>query len=276
MGNSISNVIGGYHSSPIYVRNPAGVNIDVLLGDQVSPSLDLYFTYPINTTSLDGAISKYQYNNITLAAGHGAVVGNQISIIGSGGLVVTTGQVTAVASNDVTIDIPSSNDFDDGAIVLLSERNLGAAVYGSGSQASPSIYRFLNPISPGVDIDVTRLMWQMVCATGVDLSLFGDLAALTNGMVLRKIESDGTVINYFSIKDNSEISLHAYDMQIYASTNPASGIDGLAARMTWASQGKRGVAIRLAPGDQLQAVIQDDLTGLTTFYLQLQGHVVVD
>ena len=101
--------------------------------------------------------------------------------------------------------------------------------------------------------------------------LFGDLAKLINGIVLRR--NNGTVDNIFNIKTNGELNNLCYDVSFYRATNP-SGVNGIGARMTFGGQSKHGVVIRLDPGESLQLLIRDDLSDLLTFRLVAQGHVV--
>lgn len=249
-------------------------NADVYIQDQTTRSLDLHFTYPLNeSAALDGAVSQGDYE-FTLAAGHGAVVGNTAAIIGTENQ-FSAGIITAVSTNDITIDTPVCCDFADESPVLILDDNLGST-NGNGTQASPKIYKMFVPSSFTVELDVTRILFQMTCASAVSLGKFGDLTALTNGLVLRKVSSSGVINNLLNVKNNADISLHAYDVTFFEATNPALAVDGLSARMSWAGQDKRGVTIRLAPGDELQAVIQDDLSWLTSFYLLGEGHQVED
>ena len=254
------------------VSNPPGTNLDVLLGDQTTDSFDFYFTRKINLSSLaaEGAIGA---TSITLAVGHGAVAGDMVSIFS-----VTTargyvGQITNVNVNVVTLDTPLDSTFFSASPVRINDKNLGSPS-ANGTLATPVVYSIDAP-EVGKQFDVVRIMWQMVCASAVDLTKFGDLSTLTNGLVLRLNRQSGTeYLNLMNVKNNAEIQLHGYDFDVSAATNPQQGIDGLAARMTWGGQNKRGVVLRLDGGDALEALVQDDLRGLTTFYLMAEGHVV--
>ena len=114
-------------------------------------------------------------------------------------------------------------------------------------------------------------MVSMVCASLVDLSTFGDLTALTEGIVLRKV--DGDYRNIWNVKTNNDFSNLAFDLKIYEKTNPAQGIDGLSCRYSFAGQEKHGVALRLEPGEKLEIINPENLTGLTSFRVIAQGHV---
>jgi hypothetical protein len=252
---------------PVQVTNPPGVNIDVLLGDQTTPAFDAYFGFEKNTTTLDADASK-EDTTLTFAAGHGAINGDGILIINTTAFFA---KITNVAVNTITIDTPLSADFSSGDTVTINDIDISNA---NGSLVAPVVYDIELP-SIGLTIDVTRIMIQMITASGVSLAEFGDIVALTNGIVLRKVPATGDNIVYWNIKNNAEFGLHAYDLTLYNAAGPF-GTDGLSVRSTFAGQDKRGVAVRLGVGDALQLLVQDDLRGITTFNMLAEGHVVLD
>ena len=73
---------------------------------------------------------------------------------------------------------------------------------------------------------------------------------------------------------NAEIAGIMFDMNIYSAANPQQGFDGLNARLTFGGQSKLGVVIRIASGEDLQLIVQDDLTGLLAFEIMIEGHIV--
>ena len=50
--------------------------------------------------------------------------------------------------------------------------------------------------------------------------------------------------------------------------------DGFTGRMTFAGANKMGVVIRLNPGEDIQLIVQDDLTSLEGLFIICQGHTV--
>lgn len=131
-------------------------------------------------------------------------------------------------------------------------------------------------ISPpnNTEWDVVRMIIQIEDGTAMDSSKFGGLPALTKGVIMRK--KDGTYYNLFNAKSNSDFAVHAYDIS-YDDKAPA-GVFGVRTRRTFGGQSKNGVVVRLdgSAGDEFQAIIQDDLTGLTKFHLVVQGHIVTN
>jgi len=52
--------------------------------------------------------------------------------------------------------------------------------------------------------------------------------------------------------------------------------DGFTGRLTFAGQNKLGAVIRIGADEDLQIVIQDDLTGLSSFSVVAEGHQVIE
>ena len=44
--------------------------------------------------------------------------------------------------------------------------------------------------------------------------------------------------------------------------------------MTFAGQSKIGVALRAGPGEDIEFIVQDDLTGIEEFHITFEWHVV--
>jgi len=109
----------------------------------------------------------------------------------------------------------------------------------------------------GAEFDITRIIIKCHASTAVDLNKFGDLAKLTNGLILRK--RDDIYQNLFNIKDNGELAGLLYDWTVYQASHPTQAVDGFAARLTFSGQSKIGVTVRLAAGEDLEFIIQDDL-----------------
>ena len=108
----------------------------------------------------------------------------------------------------------------------------------------------------------------------MDFTTFGGLAALANGCVLRYLQEDLTFINSFAWRTNDELIERSFDHNFQSKIG--GGSHGFVARSTWSGQDKRGVTIRLdgALFEELQIVVQDDLTGLDKFRVVSQGHIV--
>ena len=111
-----------------------------------------------------------------------------------------------------------------------------------------------------------------IATSPVDLSLFGDIPALDRGVVFRTV--DGVKRNIFNIKTNQDLASILYDWTPYTGANPSQGVDGFTSRLTFGGQSKVGVVLRVGQDDNLEIIIQDDLTGLTSLFVILEGHSV--
>ena len=112
-----------------------------------------------------------------------------------------------------------------------------------------------------------------VCATAVDLTKFGDLTALTNGLVMRR--TDGEYHNIFNVHDNGDIANVMLNWQSFVATKPNEGIDGFVASLTFSGQHEMGVTLRIGPNEDLEFLIQDNLSGLTSLKIIAEGSIVL-
>lgn len=181
------------------------------------------------------------------------------------------GVILSIASNTLTMDTPIDNLFDTDLSPVLFEVACNANADGS---VSPVIFKMANDANQAIDI--TRILIHITDEIAMDDSKFGGLTALTRGVVLRKKKADGSYTNYWNraVKTNGELGLVAFDKE-YDPKAPA-GVYGLRARYTMGGQSKHGVVIRLSINEELQLVVQDDLTGLLTFEIMAEGHFVTD
>jgi len=172
-------------------------------------------------------------------------------------------------SDTLFLDAPLDVAYESGSYVDLTSTNL--AVDGSAATQTFGV-RGVSPSPVGISVDITRIIFNCQTASAVNLAKFADLAALTNGLVLRK--RDGRYFNIFNVKTNGDLAAIAYDWTPHAATNPQQGQDGFVLRLTFAGQNKIGVTVRLLPGEDLEFLVQDDLSGITLLEVVAEGHVV--
>jgi len=175
-------------------------------------------------------------------------------------------EIISESSNVVTVDTPLDFAFSVGDNVQPLSRELN--IDGS---TTPTEFKIQGAgTGSNIAINITRFMFSMECDTAVDLNKFGDLTALTNGIVLRR--SNGQTRNIFNVKRNSDLVELAYDVTFYDSSNPSQGVDGVSCRYTFNGEDKHGTALQLLPGDSLDLLVQDDLSGLLKFRILGQGY----
>ena len=235
--------------------------------DQTSRALDLFFIRQLGATTLltQGNIGDYKLNLTNSAP---FLAGNMVGVFTPTGQFFFARQIGPPVLNEITIDTPLDMSYPSGSVAIAASWNMN--VNGS---ISPVIYQ-IGPVGAGtgISVDITRLLFYIQDGSSMDDALFGGISALVNGIVLRK--NDGIIQNIWNIKTNGEFALHAYDAQ-YTDKAPA-GSYGFRVRNTYGGQDKHGVTIRLIPGDTLELIIQDNLTGLEVFNAMAQGHIVTD
>lgn len=249
-----------------------GFSHPVILQDQTTGVLPLPFLRNLGTVISLAADTVVNVNTITLTAGHGlttgANAGQYIEIASdTNGSHFMQSQIVTVTINTILLDSPVPRVFTPGGSTLVhSSRSMN--VDGS---ITPVVFAIEPlPIQSG---DITRTICDIRDNVAMDFETFGGLAALTNGLVLRVNNGDGTYRILYNFKSNGDIIGHCFDNNF--ATNNGGGTRGFTSRLTWASQGKYGVAIRLdgavGTGEKLEWVVQDDLTGLLQMHWNIGG-----
>ena len=201
---------------------------------------------------------------LALVSGTGFLVGQTIAVKNAGDD-TRMFVVTVVATNTLTLDAPIDIAMPIGATVEKVDVDLSAT---AGTLAAPKIF-ILEP--PANEVwHITRLIFSMTHSAAADLSKFGSITALTNGVVIRD-NINSAIQNIANWKTNNDIKQEMYDVEF---TDRAGGGSpyGTSGRFTL---GKLGVALKLdgATSDKIEVLIQDDLTTLGTFGINGQGHI---
>jgi hypothetical protein len=248
-------------------------SMPVTLQDQTSPTVIVKFSILEQSTTTTAPIAVDDYV-IPVTDATGIVAGKYLTIFDPASIRFTTFYVVSVNALNVTVDSPADFAYPSGSYVDISSTNL--AVNGA---VTPVIAGLRNNAGqsppPGIalSMDVTRLLFHCVAATSVDLTLFGDLAALTNGLLVRR--RDGAYYNIFNVKSNGEMGGIMYDFTIHSSGVGQQGVDGFLGRLTFGGQNKMGVVHRININEDMETIIQDDLSGLTLLEIVAEGSIVV-
>jgi hypothetical protein len=150
-------------------------------------------------------------------------------------------------------------------IVVSYDMNVNGA-------AAPISFRFPIEVTEDapIDLDITQIRLQMLDTSAMDDTLFGSLAALTRGVIARHHRNDG--INHMgTFRTNGAMAL--VGSVTYPDKVPA-GTYSMRAEFRLAGQQNAGVVARIEPGNYVEVIIQDDLTGLDLFQSIVIGHVV--
>lgn len=173
-------------------------------------------------------------------------------------------QITDILGTVITLDRPIDNNFLIGDAVTVSIIDLNTTI---GSLAAPISYKYL----PGINRveHIHRIMISMIHATSADDSTFGNITALTNGVVFRA-QVNGVTGTFTNWKSNRDFILDFFDV-VYTD-KAGAGSFGTRGRGSFS---EIDIAIKLdgSTGDFLEVLIQDDLTALTSFRIKTQGHV---
>lgn len=118
---------------------------------------------------------------------------------------------------------------------------------------------------------ITNLTLAMGHGTAGDFGLFGNISALTNGVILRvKVNGRyGTLTNW---KTNGEINVDTGEVTFHTRSS-GGGTHGTAANGAFKT--RTGAVMRLDgnSGDKFEVYVQDDLTALNFWNMKIQGHV---
>jgi len=249
-----SNVIGDTSITPGKVNtreiDDTTEPIDVLFAESLSQ-----FTTAADTTP--STLTTLQYD-FTATAGHGISATDEILLISADRNFRAT--VTNVATNVITVDTPIDFLFPSGSIGLIINTNMN--VDGS---VTPRIFKLQAGLTP---ILIRRIIMTMTDQTSMDDAKFGGITALSNGVIFRVVDSFQKSI--FNFKTNGDWRQWGYDLD-YADKAPA-GFYGVSSRITFGGKEKHGMVLKLSGTDELQIVVQDDLTGLDTFRISAQGN----
>lgn len=262
--------MSGGDGSIVPLEDNGGVPVN--LQDQTTRSLILNFNKVTNSTTLSVPAVKGAYT-ITLTSTTGFASGTYVILFDPSSMNFSFyKQIGVAVGNVITLDTPLDYAYPAGTNVDAATTNMNV-----NGAVTPQIFGLRGVgTPPGVDVtvDITRILFYCIAASAVDLSTFADIAALTRGLVLRKRNS--VVENIFNVKSNAELAGLMFDFSVSAATNPVQGEDGFFARLTFAGQEKIGVAIRLPVGEDLEFIIQDDLSAITSLQVIAEGHLIQD
>ena len=248
-------------------------SVPVTKQDAHTEIVDLHISRLIDTVTLLVALNIDDTDVDIETTGATPVIGDTLCLKDVDGTAFYQGEVvtvTPLGGNQYQLGIDTPMDFAFSTADGCSIRSIDLAVDGSVTPVrfvvSPS------GLASGTEWDLTRFLPVINGTQTMDDGLFGDISALTNGVVFRT--ENGTTKNIFNAKTNGEFAEHCFDRQ-YAARAPA-GQTSVAIRRSTNGDDKNGVVMRLASdgNDNFVCIVQDDLTGLVSFKVVAQGHVV--
>ena len=202
---------------------------------------------------------------LNVESGHGAVAGNLICL--KEGIEYYQGTVLSTTATTITLDMPLDFAFTAGAYCSPTTDQMG--VDGSGTDQE----FHLQP-NDGVKWDITQLNC-IINGTGVmDSAQFGDITALTNGLVVRKQDGQDSAKNLFNIKNNADWSLRG---NIFYDPKAPAGTSAVRINIKFGGQSESGVVIRLdgSLNQEFIIIVRDDASAVG-IKCEVKGHRVVD
>lgn len=176
-------------------------------------------------------------------------------------------KVLNVATNTITLDTPFDFAFPITSIVVRGRTSMN-----EDGSITPIVYR-TSPSGLNVKMDITNIVIHMEDNSSMDSNKFWWLPALTRGIVLRK--KDGIYYNIMNIKSNWELQHHCQVVD-YDDRSSWTGVYWLRAIKTFWWQSNQWVVLRLdgSTNDELQIIVQDDLTWLDEIHCICIWHIV--
>jgi len=202
---------------------------------------------------------------ITLTSAVGFAVGDFLHIQ-DGGYEIVHPRINVLVGNVATLDRPLDNAYVIGDGIQKAILNMAAV----GSLAAPQSFKLIP--NTGEIWHIETITLDMIHSTAGDNGLFGNLAPLLNGVCLRFYSgATGKFITITNWHSNSGISLDMGGIN-YIARSGGGGSYGTNAIGNFKFQTGSVVYINGTAGDYIEFLIQDNLTGLTSFRAKAQGH----
>jgi hypothetical protein len=240
---------------------------EVAIQDQHSDIIDVYLCRELGDIILasDAVVNT---RTVELVAGHGMQTGDVLCIKNG---IWYQGRVT-VNGNIITVNQPFNKTYPLGT----QAKRTSSALNVDGS-VTPVLFKAYPPLS--LKWDITRMLGVIRDDAAMDDGKFGAIVnGLANGVMFRIKKTAERYNNLFNARTNGEFAIRAYDVQYTDATLGPSGQYGLRFRRSFNGFDKNGVVVRLdgMKGEELQVIVQDNLSSLTYFSIVIQGHVVED
>lgn len=245
--------------------NSDSAPLDVVLQSSTSPLVIIKATELKGETTLtvEAIEDTYVFN---VADTSGAVIDEIMTLYSVNENRVSFFVIKEINVNAITVDSLIDYAYEIGDFVQFGSQNM--AVDGS---VTPRIFGIRNPTAQDIElaVDFTRMILTMQLTSAGDYDEFGNIPELEKGLLCRFV--DGEKRNIFNVKNNRDFDNLMYDFKFIDSLGQSP--NGLSGRFTFE---KLGSVIRLKPFEDLQFVVEDDLTNITLFEILLEGAGVTD
>lgn len=256
----------------IWAPGEANGGIPVNLQDQHSPAFAINMSQEVGSATTLTTDATADAWSISVTTGHGLVAGDEVLLQDpTNNRAAVFGVVSTAGNNTVNLDSPLQFSYP-AASTIVQELTSDLTVDGSTTRQS-----FYIRTQTTLELDITCLQFQMTTTAAPEFTDFGDIiGGLTRGLFLRqKINGIYGYNNLWNCKNNADLAQLACDFTIYEETSPP-GVNGIAFGIKYAGQHNHGVTLRIGQNDELELIVQDDLTSLLSFHIQVHGHLVTD
>lgn len=241
--------------------------LDVHNADPHHVVYNQFLHYDTATTTTLSADALAGTSTIVLTSAVGFAIGDELKIENGVQEPVFFFIINLVGTT-VTLDTPTSIDHLAGTPVIKIYTNIAQpGVTTTASIAAPVIYG--SHVHSGTIVHITSMTIIMTDGSAMDFTTFGGITALTNGCVL-EATTNGVTGSYTNWKSNSDMDTDAFPVRYQ--TKVGGGLYGLSAIYNIKESTESIVYLNGTLGDSFKILIQDDLTGLTSFKIKLQGH----
>lgn len=216
-------------------------------------------------TTTIAVASSPQDTSIIVVSSVGFTVGDYLHIE-NGVQELVHPAITIIVGNVITLDKPLDNGYAVGTSVVKSIVNMNEVA----TLASPLSYQ-IKPL-PGEIWHITKISISMAHSSAGDLGKFGNITALSNGMLIRKFNGATGQYGTFTIwKTNGDIDLDMGTVT-FPIRSGGGGSYGTAASGRLEQDTKSIAYLNGDNGDFMEILNQDDLSTLGFIMAKGQGH----
>lgn len=243
---------------PIEISDRGDIGGAVYIQNQTTPMLDIRFLQRLGSfqlaTNTDPTSRFFE-----ALPGHNISVDDVIELGNASGF--TQSVVIGVVGDTIEIDEIIGDVYETG--IDFNRSNSDMRVDGS---TTPVVFT-IKP-DPGQSGDINAIKWAIQSTSSMDFSTFGSAPALRVGMMLRVKRSDGAFINLFNYKSNGALVVRGFEH--YFQQKVGGGLHSFICEVGFNGQEQRGVVVRVDGdlGEELQLVVQDDLTAISQSLIQ--------
>lgn len=234
--------------------------LDVWIQDPTTPPFHYYLMNEQKTDITLTEIVPVDVNIINVSAGHGFTTSSYMVIYENNKYLQA--KVTAVNTNAITIKTLTANTFSLDAIVIRGsiEMNIDASV-------TPVTFKWF-PRSANIPLHIQYGIIKMINQTEPDDSKFGDIAAIINGLIVRR--ENGIITNYGTYSNNSDFAEFGADVKY----SDKAGGGAFSTTIIFEMKKIFGTVIEMNPSlpDMFYSIAKDNFSGLLRFRFSILGH----